>query len=365
MTIAVLSNDHSWTYNLRREVLSRLLADGHRVVLLLPYGSLVDKLVEMGCEFIDVPYESHGMNPVKELSLYRRYKKHLKALCPDLVLSYTIKPNVYGGLACRSLKIPYIVNITGLGSALHAGGIMQKVVGMLYKAGIRGAYKVFFQNTADRDFMLSRSMVKCAYEVLPGSGVNTDHYRTDAYPADGTCEFLFISRVLTVKGAREYFAAARTLHKKYPFARFRICGLCDEEYKAELESLVKEGVIHYYGPLVDIRTALDVAHCTVLPSYFEGMANALLESASYSRPVVATDVPGCRETFCDGVSGFSCAVRSAESLTEAMEKFINLPYEEKRKMGEAGRAWVVERFDRKLVLGAYLETVSEFEKKHK
>ena len=131
MTIAVLSNDHSWTYNLRRELISELLSHGHRVVLLLPYGKLVDRLVEMGCEFIDVPYESHGMNPAKELSLYRRYKKHLKQLSPDLVLSYTIKPNVYGGLACRALKIPYIVNITGLGSALHAGGVMQKVVGLL------------------------------------------------------------------------------------------------------------------------------------------------------------------------------------------------------------------------------------------
>lgn len=365
MTIAVLSNDHSWTYNLRRELLSALLERGHRIVLLLPYGSLVDKLCEMGCEFVDVPYESHGMNPAKEWSLYQRYKKHLKELSPDLVLSYTIKPNIYGGLACRKLSIPYVVNVTGLGSSLHAGGVMQKAIGFLYKAGIRGAYKVFFQNTADRDFMLSRSMVKGAYEVLPGSGVNTEHYRTETYPADGGCEFLFISRVLKVKGASEYFTAARTLHEKYPDARFRICGMCDEEYKEELDSLVREGVISYYGPLADIRTALDVAHCTVLPSYFEGMANALLESASYSRPVIATDVPGCRETFEDGVSGFSCTVRSAESLTRAMEKFLLLPYEEKRKMGEAGRAWVEARFDRKLVLKAYLDTIEEFEQNRK
>lgn len=331
------------------------------MVLLLPYGPLVDKLVERGCEFVDVPYDSHGLNPKEEYNLYRRYVRSFKKIKPDLVLSYTIKPNVYGGLACRRLRIPYIVNITGLGSALHGGGLMQKAVGFLYKLGIRGARKIFFQNSADCRFMKLRNMIRNDYEIIPGSGVNTQHYKTDAYPADTTCEFVFISRVLTVKGAREYFAAATALSQKYENVRFHICGQCDEEYEEQLRELCEKGVITYHGAVEDIRPILDRTHCTVLPSYFEGMANALLESAAYSRPVIASDVPGCKETFVDGVSGFSCKVKDAESLTQAMERFILLPYEDKRVMGLSGRRWVEEHFDRKLVLEAYMETIRRFE----
>lgn len=360
MTIAVLSNDHVWTYNLRRELLERLLAFGHRVVLLLPYGEKVELLKEMGCEFIELPYESRGMNPIKELKLFLDYCKHLRAVRPDLVLSYTIKPNVYGGSACRVLRLPYLVNVTGLGSALHGTGLLSRITAFLYKTGIGGARHVFFQNTEDLAYMQSRGMVRSPCSVLPGSGVNTEYYSESPYPPEGNTEFIFISRVLREKGASEFFAAAEKMRGRYDNVRFHICGLCGKEYEEELARLTADGVVCYHGAVSDIREYLKNTHCTVLPSYYEGMANALLESSAFGRPVIATDVAGCRETFSDGVSGFSCRVADSESLYLAMEKFHLLPYEEKKNMAHSAREWVCERFDRRLVLEAYEREIAAF-----
>jgi len=356
--VAVVTNDHAWTYNLRREVLQALLDNGNRVVLILGYGKRVDDLVAMGCEFIDVPFERHGMNPVNELKLIYTYWKVLKSLKPDLVLTYTIKPNSYAGMVCGWLGIPYVPNITGLGTAVEQGGIMQFVALTIYRLGLRKAQKVFFQNTENKDFMLAHKAVSGAYDLLPGSGVNLQRFSVLEYPGEDTTEFVFISRIMKEKGADQYLEAAEYIRAKYPNTRFHVCGFCEQAYEQRLKELHESGIINYHGMVADVREVIAKTHCTIHPTYYpEGLSNVLLESAACGRPLITTNRSGCREVIDNNVNGFVVEQKNSQDLIEKIEKFLALPWEEKKTMGLAGRAKVEREFDRQIVVEKYLEEV--------
>lgn len=359
ITVAILSNHHAWTYNLRLEIIEKFLEEGYRVVIIVGYGKKIDDFVKMGCEFIDVPFNRHGKNPLNEISLIYKYYKILKKLRPDVVLSYTIKPNLYGSIVCRLLNIPIITNITGLGTAVEYPGIMRTILLAVYKLAFKKTTIVYFQNEANRDLFLKEGIVKENYDLLPGSGVNVKRFRYLEYPKKQDVGFIFISRVMREKGADEFINAAIEIKKTHPNTKFHICGFCEQAYEEQLQSLHKEGIVIYHGMVDNVLNYLEETHCTVLPSYYpEGMSNVLLESCASGRPIITTDRPGCGEIVDDGANGFIVKAKDTEDLVRKMIAFIEMPYAQKVNMGLSARLKVESQFNRDIVVGKYLEAVN-------
>lgn len=363
MKIMILANNDAGLYKFRRELLEELVKE-HQVAVCLPNGEFVRNIEEMGCEFIDCTVlERRGMNPVKELKLLRFYRKLLKEKKPDIVFTYTIKPNVYGGMACAAQNIPYAANITGLGTAVENAGIIQKITLTLYKLGLRKAQKVFFQNGENKEFMLAKKVVRGAYDQLPGSGVNLKQYVPLDYPKEDTVDFVFIARVMKEKGIDNYLEAAKVIRKKYPETRFHICGFCEDDYSEQLKELEEQGVILYHGMVKDMTKIYERISCTVHPTYYpEGLSNVLLESCASARPIITTDRAGCREVIEDGVNGYICRQNDSEDLIRQIEKFLALSADKRKAMGLAGRAKVEREFDRQIVVEKYVQEVGKVEK---
>ncbi len=362
LKVLVLANDTTYAFNLRDELLERLVSDGNEVIVASQPLLYQDELKGMGCRLIDIETNRHGKNPLSDLGLLSKFKKLLKAEKPDMVLTYNIKPNVYGGMACKSLKIRYIPNITGLGTAVEYPGMMQKLTTRLYKSGVAGASCIMFQNDENRAFFAEHKMLKQGVRtrLLPGSGVNLNKHKAMPYPENSdTINFLFIARVLKEKGIDLYLNSAKRIYEKHKNVVFHICGLCDDEsYLGLLDEAEKSVYIKYHGQQKDMIPFFEMAHCIVHPSYYpEGMSNVLLEAAAHCRPIIATDRSGCRETVDDKKSGFIVPIKDEEALVNALEAFLAMPYDQKRDMGLAGRAKIEKEFDRQFVVGAYLEEI--------
>lgn len=358
MRVMILANNDVGLYKFRKELVAELLKE-NEVYICLPDGGFIERLVAMGAKFVPCDLlDRHGTNPIKELKLLSWYRKILKEYKPDIVFTYTIKPNVYGGAACAALGIPYVANITGLGTAVENGGVMQKITLTLYRWGLRKAQKVFFQNTENRDFMLAHGVVKGDYDMLPGSGVNLSQYQVWDYPTGDTVDFVFIARVMKEKGIDQYLDAAKAVRKAHPETRFHICGRCEQDYTKCLEELQNAGVIIYHGLVEDMTQIYKMAACTVHPTYYpEGLSNVLLESAASGRPIITTNRSGCREVVDDGVNGFVVREKDSQDLIEKIEKFLRLTVEERKRMGLEGRAKVEREFDRRIVVGKYMEEI--------
>ena len=358
MRVLIIANNDMGLYKFRRELLEELVTE-HEVTISLPDGEFVPSLVDLGCTFEPCELlDRHGTNPVKELKLIGYYKKLIRRVKPDIVLTYTIKPNIYGGMACAALRVPYVANITGLGTALENGGLMQKALLILYRFGLRKAKKVFFQNAANRDFMLTKGVIKTPYELLPGSGVNVDRFAYQSYPkTDSPTVFVTVGRIMKDKGADEVLYAARRIKETHPDVIFRLVGGFDGAYEETVKAAADEGIVEYVGQQADVIPFLRDSHAILHASYHEGMANVLLEAASCGRPAVATNVPGVRETFDDGVSGISCPARDGDALVFAIEEFLKLPHERKEAMGRAGREKVLREFDRRIVVNQYMQEI--------
>lgn len=358
--VLFLVNHDVVIYNFRLELVERLLQEGHQVVVSSPYGERIDDLVKLGCEYREITLSRHGTNPVQELKLISDYKKLLKEIKPDMVFSYTIKPNIYGGIACQSLNIPYVVNITGLGTAVENPGLMQKITVTLYKFAFRKVQRVFLQNQENLDFFRRMSIAVDKHVLLPGSGVNLQRFTPLEYPGEETTEFVFISRIMKEKGADQYLEAAEYIRSKYPNTRFHVCGFCEQDYEARLRELQDKGIIEYHGMVRDVRTVIAKTHCTIHPTYYpEGLSNVLLESAACGRPLITTDRSGCREVIDNGVNGFVIKQQNTPDLIEKIEMFLALPWEQKKAMGLAGRAKVEKEFDRQIVVEKYMDEVAK------
>lgn len=362
-TVLILSNEHSWTYNLRKELVEELLKFNYRVVLALPYGEKVELLKKMGCEFVNVSmFERHGTNPIKEVKLFFEYKKVLAQISPDVVLTYTIKPNLYGGLAAKQEKVPFISNITGLGGAIlgSTNKIKSSMILGLYKISLSHARIVFFQNIENLRFMLAHHVITAPYSLLPGSGVNLVQHCMEEYP-ENTGELIFttIGRIMKDKGIDELLEAATSIKKKYSNVHFRLIGFFDDDYQKKVETAVADNIIEYLGQQDDIHFFIKESHAIIHPSYHEGMSNVLLEAASTGRPVLASKIPGCQETFDEGISGFSFAVKDSKDLEKVIDQFINMPYEDKIEMGRRGRKKMEEQFDRRIVVEEYMREIQK------
>ena len=350
--ILVLANNDVGLYRFRRDLLAALLSAGHEVYISLPDGGFVSELVQLGCRFIDTPIERRGMNPIHDSKLFHQYRTILKEVKPDLVLTYTIKPNIYGGLACRMAHIPYAVNITGLGSAIENGGWLKKFVLALYKPALKGARGVFFENAGNRDTLAATGVVPKGRDVvLNGAGVNLEDYPYQSYPREGPIRFLFVGRVMHEKGVDELFAAAKRMKQEYgDGVEFHIVGSFEEGYKPLMDELEQAGVVKYHGYQSDMKHFYALASCVVLPSYHEGMSNVLLEAAASGRPLITSDIPGCREAVENGVSGYLCPARDADALYEAMRRFAELPESWRGEMGRRGRERMEQIFSKAVVV---------------
>lgn len=355
--ILLLANNSTGLLSFRREVVEAFIADGFDVLVHIPGDSRVGEIEALGCRVVRaVNLERKGKNPLKDIALLREYKSLIRQERPDVVLTYTIKPNVYGGLAAKKLGVPYIVNITGLGTAVENGGILQKITVALYRKAMSKANTIFFQNEANRAFFAKRNINNAAHCLIPGSGVNLSHHILQPYPDENdTIKFLFISRLMKQKGIEEYFACAEHFNGR---AEFHIIGAYEEDYSQRLRELELKGMVHYHGRQNDIRPFVANAHCLIHPTYYpEGMSNVILESASAGRPVITTDRPGCREAVENGMSGFLVKERNREELFDAVERFLSLSYEQKREMGLRGRAKMEREFNRQIVVNAYLDKI--------
>lgn len=357
----LMANDTTYVYNLRQELIEELSREGYKVSVVAERQNHQDKLQALGCELIDLIPGRHGTNPFADLMLFFKYMGILRREKPDVVLSYNIKPNVYGGFACRLLGIRYMPNVTGLGTPVEHPGLMQKLTTRLYKLGVSGAACVFFQNEENRQFFRDRKMLskKSRTCLLPGSGVSPVTHPLRQYPMEGPVRFLFAARIMQEKGIDQFLAAARKFHSENVL--FEICGMCDDpEYKDILAKAQDEGAVIYHGVQKDMNPFYERCSCFLYPSYYpEGMSNVLLEAAASGRPAIAADRSGCRETVDHGVTGYIVPVKDTEAVLEAVEKFLSLSREQRRQMGLAARAKVEKEFDRRLVVEAYINELNK------
>lgn len=350
MKILILANYDVGLYQFRKELIEELLKT-NEVTISLPYGELVEPLKEMGCHFIDTPLERRGMNPLKDVKLLFTYLKIFRQVKLDLIITYTIKPNVYGGFASRVTRIPYAVNITGLGTAFQNNGMLRKVVTLMYKVGCKKAKVVFFENAENRQIFIDEKIVKKEQScLLNGAGVNLDHYHVTEYPAGDTTKFLFIGRVMKEKGIDELFEAMQLLVSEGIPCSLDVLGGYEEDYKSIIEKYEADGWLHYHGYQKDVRPFIAQSHCFVLPSWHEGMANTNLECAASGRPVITSNIHGCMEAVEDGVTGFLCERSNAENLYHIMKRFCEFKYEKRKEMGLAGRKRMEAIFDKRKVV---------------
>ena len=350
--ILVLANFDVGLYKFRKELLNALLDEGNEVYISLPDGNLVRPLEEMGCIFVETDVDRRGVNPFVDYKLILQYYRLIKKIKPDMVITYTVKPNVYGGIVCRMLKVPYALNITGLGTAFQTENIIKKIVCFLYKIGCKKAKAIFFENEGNRQVFLKE---KLAHEEqtyrLNGAGVNVKEYEFAEYPDEKEpIHFLFIGRVMKEKGVDELFTVAKRIKNEYPEIVFDIVGPFEDDYENVIAELVKEGVIQYHGFQEDVKPFITQSHCFVLPSYHEGMANTLLEAGALGRPLITSRIHGCMEAVEEEANGYLCEKENAESLYEAVKKFVALDYKTKQQMGLESRKHIANVFDKKKVV---------------
>ena len=361
MRILILSNNFMGLYSFRKEVVMALIDAKNEIFISAPFDAYVSYFEKIGCFLINTQFNRKGTNPLKDFVLLKEYRNILKQVKPSIVLSYTIKPNLYGGMACQLCGIPQLANITGLGSAVENSGWLQKITIILYKIGLRKTRVVFFQNEANRTFCEYHKMIKGNTRLLPGSGVNLNYHVLQPYPKeDEPVRFVFISRLLREKGIEEYLAAAGKIKNKYPLVEFHILGTCEEAYEDRLIDLQNKGVVIYHGQQTDVRPYISMVHCIIHPSFYpEGMSNVLLESCAAGRPIITTNRPGCGEIVEDGKNGYLIKAKDVDGLTATVDYFIQLPYSKKVSMGLNARKKVEKEFDRNIVVKAYLEEIDK------
>lgn len=359
--IALISNRDNNFYNFRSELILKLVELGHDVTLVCPYGKKIDFFTERGCSFIDIDLDRRGKNAFKDAKLIANYYRLLKELKPDVVLTYTTKSSVYGGMCCKWLKIPYIVNNAGL--VENTSTILSKVLNILYCYGFKGASCMMYQNGRERDYVNKILNNKVHYRDIPGSGVNLDAFSFVPYPKnDGIIRFNFVARIVTFKGIGEYLTCAERIKKKYPNTEFVIYGSYvddDNHYQDRIKELESRGIVKYGGVQLDMKPYIAHANAVIHSSYYEGMTNVILEHAAMGRPAIASDIPGCKEGIEEGVSGYTFEVGNVDALSEKVERFINLTHEEKVSMGKAARNKMEKEFDRNLVTNIYLEEINK------
>ena len=348
--VLILANNSDGLYRFRNELIKEL-GNKFEITASTPFDNFVPELQEICSRVIQTEFQRRGINPIKDLRLLATYRKLISDIRPDYVITYTIKPNIYGGIISRFKKIPYAINITGLGTVFEKDGIVQKIVVLLYKFALKRAKVVFFENSGDRDIFVQKTQIPLNQtHVLHGAGVNTETYAYQTYPNNEVVKFLFVGRVMKEKGVDELFAAMQRLVEEGQKCFLDVVGPFEEDYEEIIAKYEREGWLKYHGFQQDVRPFITASDCFVLPSYHEGMANTNLESASSGRPVITSNIPGCKEAVIEDVSGYLCEPQNIESLYASMAKMIAIGSEGRALMGCEGRKHMEAVFDKKKVV---------------
>ena len=362
MKVLILSNSSKGLYAFRNELIVELLKQ-FQVYVVVPDVISVKELEEEGCNVIHTCMNRRGINPIEDVRLLVTYRRLLRKVKPDVVLTYTIKPNIYGGFACKREKVPYISTITGLGTTFQKEGIFKKIIIKMYQLSMKKAECIFFQNKQNKEVFESNRIFGKKAILVKGSGVDLTMHKSEVYPNGQNTRFLFIGRIMKEKGIEEFLEAARKLHNEK--IGFEVLGSCDEDYTKILSQNEKDGNIRYHGFHNQVHEYIKDASAIVLPTYHEGMSNVLMEASATGRPVIATNISGCNEIFEEGVTGFGCTPKSSESLISALQKFIELSVEARAEMGRMARVKMEREFDRTLVTDVYINEVNEILVKEK
>jgi glycosyltransferase involved in cell wall biosynthesis len=363
----VISINTAWNiYNFRSGLVKALAQHGYEVVALAPHDEYAQRLQELGCKHVALPMDSNGTNPARDLVLLFRYMLALRSLRPAAYLGYTIKPNVYGSLAARALGIPVVNNIAGLGATFIKDSYLTKLVRGLYKFALKGSHRIFFQNPDDQALFVKSGLVEAgATSLLPGSGIDLKRYSANppSVVSDRPFRFLLVGRMLRDKGIEEFAQAARLVREQRSGVEFQLLGFVDPANpnsvpRERIEQWESDGLVRFLGKTDDVRTYLAQADCVVLPSYREGVPRSLLEAAAMARPIIATDVVGCREAVDDGSNGFLCQAKDGADLADKMLRMLALSHEERTAMGLAGRKKMETQFDEQIVIQSYLSALN-------
>lgn len=366
MIIAISINTAWNIYNFRLGLVKALLSKGHEVIAVAPTDEYAAQLIEIGCAFEPVSIDNTGANPLKDIALIYRYHKIFKRRRPDIVLQFTIKPNIYGTFAAKALGIPVINNVSGLGTVFLNKGVVSNIAHSLYRASFRKVDLTFFQNEEDeKDFKSTLGLEDLHSDQLPGSGIDLIRFSPVNREPDGDkFVFLMISRLIIDKGVNEYVEAARQLKAEHHNLKCILIGKIDNEHKrsiadVDLKQWIGNDWIEYLPETPEIEDIISKADCVVLPSYREGTPRTLLEAAAMGKPLIATDVPGCRNVINEGVNGFLCQAKDPQSLFTAMAKILTLNHKERNEMGVGSRLLAEEKFDENIVIDKYLHWISE------
>ena len=333
--------------------------------ILAPYDNAVQNLRKLGCVCHDIEIKGRSKNPFADILLYFRLKSKIKLIKPDVILSYTIKPNIYGGIVARRLKIPFIANITGLGTTFNGNYLVKKMVEKMYKWSFLNINKVFFQNKDDRELFFDYKIINEEVAgLLPGSGVNLEEFIPVKKEINQEkIVFLLIARLIREKGIEEYVVAAKHLMEKYDNLEFQILGKYESDCltgisNEKISKWEKRGLIKYLGVSDDVRNEIKECDCGVLPSFYrEGVPRTLIEMAAMGKPLITTDNVGCREIVEHLYNGYLCKKQDTKDLIKKMEMFINLSLIKKKMMGENSRKKVEDEFDEKIVINKYLQEI--------
>lgn len=366
MNVLITVNSAWNVLNFRREIIDTLLTRGHRVTILAPSDDSVAELEKMGCHFVHLEMNVKGLNPIQDAKLLYSYINFFKSLKPEIILSYTIKNNIFGALAAQTSGIPFIPNVTGLGTAFLSGGILQLVAVSLLKFAFGKSPIVFLQNEDDRKLFISKNIVKPAQSrLLPGSGINLLEFSPqESEQPNDKIVFLMIARLIKDKGIFEYVEASKIVKKVCPEVSFQVLGPLVSDNRSAITSSTlqdwqKHEFIEYLGHQNDVRPFIAKADVVVLPSYREGAPRTLIESAAMGKPLIATNVPGCRSVVKHNESGLICEARSAESLAAACLELIQMTDQDRLTMGLAGRRFMETNYDHKMVVAMYLKAIEE------
>ena len=348
--ILILANNSGGLYRFRKELISDMINKEYEVIVSTPFDDNIENLNELGISLVETKINRRGMNPVKDIRLLLDYFKLIRKTKPQLVISYTIKPNLYGCSIARLLKIPYTINITGLGTAFQKDNFLKKMVIFWYKFACKKAKIIFLENVGNKNIFVENNIIeKNKYCVLNGAGVNLDYFYFEKYPEnDDIVHFLFIGRIMKEKGIDELLFAAKKIKKEYPDVEFDIVGPMEDDYKNKIEEYVNSNTINYYEYQSDVKKFIKQCHCFILPSYHEGMANTLLEAGSMGRPLITSNIHGCKEAIDN--NGYLVKVRDKEDLYEKIKMFIELDHEKKVNMALNSRKHIEKVFDKRKVV---------------
>ena len=355
-----ITNSGIGLYSFRFELIEELLRHGYKIYLVYPNGDKKEEFIKIGCQYIDIPFDSSSTNPFNDIVLLFRFRNVIKRYKPDIALLYTIKPCIYAGYILSMLHIPYICTVTGISPALISKKFYIRIPSKyLSKIGYNGASVVYFQNSMNEELFTQMKIALHKHEMIAGSGVNLDKFQLIDYPPDdGWIKLLYIGRLKKIKGIEELAFAITKAVKGGINVKCKVIGDLGDELP-EFKHAINENIIKYEGVTDDVRPYISWCDAVILPSYGEGMSNVLQEASACGRPVLASNISGCNEIFDEGITGYGFNPKDSESTFEAIKLFCETGYEQRKKMGIKAREKMEQKFDRTRIINIYTDKIKE------